>query len=78
MSSSLFIQQFSAYLVRLIGMVFKMGVRWLYSCCFVGFCFLDLSELKLKECIGGKGEKGMEETEGEKEGKEDPFFKPTS
>ena len=35
MISSLLLQQ---YLVRLIWIVFMMGGRWPYSCCFVGCC----------------------------------------
>ena len=41
MSSFLLLQQCSACLVRLIWMVFEMGGRWPYSCCFVGCCFQD-------------------------------------
>ena len=40
--SSLFLQQCSACLVRLILIVFVTGGRWLYSCCFVGCCLQDL------------------------------------
>ena len=36
MSSSLFFQQCPAYLVRLTWIVFVMGGKWPYSCCFVG------------------------------------------
>ena len=42
MSSSLLLQQCRACLVRLILIVFVMGGRWPYSCCFVGCCALDL------------------------------------
>ena len=42
MSSSLHLQHYPACLVRLIRMVFEVGGRWLYSCCFVGFCFQNL------------------------------------
>ena len=42
MSSSLLLQQSPAYLVHLIWIVFVMGVRWPYSCCFVGCSFQDL------------------------------------
>ena len=38
MSSSLLLQQYPACLVRLTWIVFVMGGRWPYSCCFVG-CF---------------------------------------
>ena len=38
MSSFLLLQQCSACLVRLILIVFVMGGRWPYSCCFVEFC----------------------------------------
>ena len=36
MSSSLLLQQCPACLVCLIWIVFVMGGRWLYKCCFVG------------------------------------------
>ena len=42
MSSSLLLQQCSTCLVRLTLIVFVMGNRWLYSCCFVGCCCQDL------------------------------------
>ena len=42
MSSSLLFQQCPACLVRLIWIVFVMGGRWPYSCCFVRCCFQDL------------------------------------
>ena len=42
MSLSLFLLQCPAYLVRLTWIVFLMGSRWPYSCCFVGGCFQDL------------------------------------
>ena len=45
MSSSLLLQQCPARLVRLIWMVFKMGSRWPYSCCFEGCCFQDLFDI---------------------------------
>ena len=32
-------------LVRLIWMVFEMGGRWPYSCCFVGCCFRSLFDI---------------------------------
>ena len=38
MSSSLLLQQCPACLARLILIVFVMGGRWAYSCCFVGCC----------------------------------------
>ena len=41
-SSSLFPQQCPSCLVHLIWMVFEMGGRWPYNCCFVGCCFQDL------------------------------------
>ena len=37
MRSSLLIQQCSPCLIRLLWMVFEMGGRWLFSCCFVEF-----------------------------------------
>ena len=36
MNSSLLLQQCPACLVRLTWIVFVMGGRWPYSCCFVG------------------------------------------
>ena len=42
MSSSLLLQQCPVCLVRLILLVFMMGGRWPYSCCFVGCCLPDL------------------------------------
>ena len=45
MSSSLLLQQCPAYLVRFIWTVFKMDVRWPYSCCFVGCCLQDVFDI---------------------------------
>ena len=42
MSSSLLLMQCPACLVRLTLIVFVMGGRWPYSCCFVGCCLQDL------------------------------------
>ena len=42
MSSALLLQQYPACLVHLILMVFEMGGRWPYSCCFMGCCFQNL------------------------------------
>ena len=42
MSSSLLLQQCPACLVRILWIVFVMGGRWPYSCCFVGCCHQDL------------------------------------
>ena len=42
MSLSLHLQQCPACLVCLIWMVFMMGGRWSYSCCFVGRCIQEL------------------------------------
>ena len=42
MSLSLLLQQYPAYLVRITWMVFEMGDRWPYNCCFVGCCLQDL------------------------------------
>ena len=42
MNSSLLLQQCLACLVRLIWMVFVMGGRCPYSCCFMGCCLQDL------------------------------------
>ena len=42
MSSSLLLQQSPTCLVRLIWMIFVMGVKWPHSCCFVGCCLQDL------------------------------------
>ena len=38
MSSSLLLQEYPTCLVRLILIVFVMGGRWPYTCCFVGCC----------------------------------------
>ena len=42
MSSPLLLQQFPACLVRLSWMVFVMGGRWPYNCCFVCCCLQEL------------------------------------
>ena len=42
MSSSLLLQQCPACLVRLTWIIFLMGGRWSYSCCFVLCCHQDL------------------------------------
>ena len=42
MSLSLLLQQCPACLVPLILIVFVMGGKWPYSCCFVGCCLQDL------------------------------------
>ena len=42
MSSPLILQQCPACLARLTWIVFMMGDRWPYSCCFVGCCLQDL------------------------------------
>ena len=42
MSSLLLLQRCPACLVRLTWIVFVMGGRWPYSCCFVGCCRQDL------------------------------------
>ena len=42
MSSSLFLQQCPACLVRITHMVYKMGGKWPYSSFLVGCCFHDL------------------------------------
>ena len=42
MSSSLFLQQCPACLVRITWIVFVIGGRWLYSWCLVGCCRQDL------------------------------------
>ena len=47
MSSSLLLQQCPACLVRLTWIVFMMGGRWPYSCCFVECCFQDLFKIAL-------------------------------
>ena len=41
MSSSLFLQQYPACLVRLTWIVFVIGGRWPYSWCLVGCCRQD-------------------------------------
>ena len=48
MSSSLLLQQCTPYLVCLIWMLFQMGGRWPYICCFVGCYFRDL--LNISNC----------------------------
>ena len=45
MSSSLLLQQCPACLVRLILIVFVMGSKWPYSCCFMGCCLQDLFKI---------------------------------
>ena len=45
MSSSLLLQQCPSCMVRLTLIVFVMGGRWLYSCCFVGRCLQDLFKI---------------------------------
>ena len=42
MSLSLLLQQCPACLIRLTLIVFVMGGRWPYICCFVGCCLQDL------------------------------------
>ena len=42
MSSTLLLHQYPACLVCLTWIVFLMGGRWPYSCCFVGCCLQDL------------------------------------
>ena len=42
MNSPLLLQQCPAYLARLVWMVFEMGGKCPYSCCFVGCCLQDL------------------------------------
>ena len=46
MSSFLLLRQCPACLVRLTWIVFVMGGRWPYSCCFVGCCLQDLFNIK--------------------------------
>ena len=41
MTSSLLLQQCLECLIRFTSMVWKMGGRWPYSCCFVENCFQD-------------------------------------
>ena len=45
MSSFQLLKQCTARLVRLILIVFGIGGKWLYSCCFVGCCLQDCSVL---------------------------------
>ena len=47
MSSSLFLQQCPACLVRLTCIVFVMGGKWPYSWCLVGCCRQDLFNIAL-------------------------------
>ena len=42
MNSSLLLQQCPACLVHLTWMVWEMGGRWPYNCCFMVCCFQDL------------------------------------
>ena len=42
MSSSLLLQQCHICLVHLIWIVFVIGGKCLYNCCFVGYCLQDL------------------------------------
>ena len=42
MCSTLHLQKWPACLVRLTLIVYVMGGRWPYSCCFVGCCLQDL------------------------------------
>ena len=44
MSTSLLLQQCPACLVCLTLIVFVMGGKWPYSCCFMGCCLQDLCE----------------------------------
>ena len=41
MSLSLLLHQCPACLLRLTWVVCEMGEKWLYSCCFVLYCFQD-------------------------------------
>ena len=53
MSSSFFLQQCPARLVRLIWMILEIGGMWLYSCWFVGCCSNKrILEYLQKECSG--------------------------
>ena len=45
-SSSLHIQQGPVCLVRLTWLVFVIGGKWPYTCCFVGRCFRDTKMLR--------------------------------
>ena len=51
MSSSLFLQQCPACLVRLIWTLFVMGGRWPCSWCFVGCCRQDLFNVARNQFI---------------------------
>ena len=51
MSSSLFLQQCPACLVRLTWIVFVMGGRWPYSWCLVGCCRQDLFNIARKTLV---------------------------
>ena len=42
MSSSLYLQLYSACHVHLTKIVYEMGGKWQYNCCFVRCCFQDL------------------------------------
>ena len=42
MNLSLLFQQCPACHIHLTWMVCEMGGKWIYSCCFVGWCFQDM------------------------------------
>ena len=52
MSSSLLLQQYPACLVWLTLIIFVMGGRWPYNCCFVGCCLqgYDYGQLLTQKC----------------------------
>ena len=51
LSSSLLLQQCPTCLVRLTWIVFVMGGRWPYSCCFVECCLQDLFNIASSICV---------------------------
>ena len=50
-NSSILLQQFLAYLVRIIWMIYEMRGRMLYNSCFMDYYFRDLFEKKEVFCV---------------------------
>ena len=51
MSSSLLLKPCPVCCVRLIWMVFEIGIKWQYSCCFAGCYFQDLFKITEHSCV---------------------------
>ena len=51
MSSSLLAKQCPVYLPHPIRMVYMIGGKRLYNCCFVGCCFQDLLKAAQHLCV---------------------------